>query len=140
VSTIRVRTPTDFRQTMRGAGDFVIHEWVEPSPEAEPAYRQMVEAIFNDLSYISADDPGLVSAYLEGLAEPLRDLDALGLQLMALPTRGTIEIQGVAGPARMPWSRTHYVIAPAWAAFRGQRGFVHLLGTACGEGEQEIAA
>lgn len=103
------------------------HEWVELRPEFEPEVRRLLAEVFDDLQLISLYEPGLASAYLDAIEEPLARLQAIGLQLVGITRTGTMT--AASGP--MPWSQTDYIVAPPVCFFRVDEGLVHLLGVDC---------
>jgi hypothetical protein len=133
-----IRTPTDFRRAMGGLS-YSRHEIIPPAYEAmEPDIRRTMDDIFTDLEYVGGD-AGLTSAYLEGIAEPLRQLRDWGFQLTATVTTGTLTFGDP--PQRIPWSSTLYVLAPAGTFFQAEgAGLVHLLGADCDDAGRELTA
>jgi hypothetical protein len=132
-----LRTPTDFEATM-GFQDYVLQKWMSPPPKIEPDVRGTVDQIFADLQYIGSDDPGLSSAYLEGIAEPLQRLQQFGLQLVAAVTSGEMTVPaatlGSARETTIPSRRAIYVVAPDPCYYRvlGESpAKVHKLGVDC---------
>lgn len=112
-------------------------EWIDPPDSVEAVYRAIRDALFADRDLVSLRDPdGLISAYLDGLVAPLNDLGALGLQLVAVMSRGHLQTRAGAEPFLVNSAR--YIIAPDWAAFRDAAGVVHLLGTDCLAAERSI--
>lgn len=137
-----IETPSDFRGLM-GDG-YSLEVFVRPEPEREPEVRHTIEAIFNDLEYISPQDPELFSSYLDSIQEPLADLKAFGLQLAAHKTQGTLEVPAGAFPAAdqqlgpVPWSQTYFFVTPRPCFYRvGDDGNVHMLGIGC-EADHEL--
>jgi hypothetical protein len=121
-----------------GFEDYVLQKWISPPPEIEPEVRGTVDEIFEDLQYIGSDDPGLTSAYLDGIAEPLALLQQFGLQLVGFVTSGKITVPagtlGSEAETTMPWRRTIYVVAPNPCYYRlvdEKPAKVHILGVDC---------
>jgi hypothetical protein len=84
----------------------------------------------------TVDPPGLIDSYLEGIADPLSRLCALGMQLVAVKTSGTIELLGTT----MRGTQTDFLIAPSPCWFRrecSRTDPVHLLGARCPDGHRE---
>lgn len=124
-----VRTPTD----MRGAINDACRVHFLAIPEAlEPEVREAWDGIFADFSYMGPnDEPGLIASYLSSIEEPLRDLRALGIQVVYLTSRGSM------GGVSM--TKTDFLIAPTPCYFRVEgdaKALVHLLGAPCTDGHR----
>jgi hypothetical protein len=137
-----IHTPTDFRATV-SACEFTVHTVVGLPPEVEPEIRRRVDAIFEDLPYIDAGDYALTSSYLESIEQPLAELRAVGLQLVAVSSTGTMSWPAH-GPDElaqaMPWSRTTYLVAsdPSYFHLQGEDE-VHVLGAQCPAARRLVA-
>ena len=83
-----IRTPTDLRDAF---ADSARAHFIVPN-DLEPAVRDVWDEIFEDFTLIEpALDPlGLVSSYLDSVAEPIARLRELGVQLVAVKGSGTI--------------------------------------------------
>src|SRR2546427_12559037 len=96
----RVVTPVDLEPFV-GAHDSVVN-WVGLPPAVEKLARPTVAAIFDDFGFIESGDRPIVTAYLEGIEEPLKTLTGLGLQILVIQTSGTYK----AGETVIPgWRR-----------------------------------
>lgn len=127
-----IRTPTDLRGAFAHAARA---HFVAVPDELETEAREAWDEIFEDFQLMEpdVDPPGLISSYLEGVAEPLARLQQLGLQLVAVKTSGTIEILGMTTHG----TQTDFILAPRPLWFRrGEAGAVHLLGARCLEGHK----
>jgi len=100
--------------------------------EMEPEVRRAWDGISADFAYMSPyDEPGLIAPYLESIEDPLRDLRALGMQVVYVTTQGTLS--GV----RM--GMTDFTIAPTTCYFRVEgdpSALVHMLGADCADGHR----
>jgi hypothetical protein len=128
-----VRTPTD----MRGAiNDAARVNFILITEEMEPEVRRAWDGIYADFTYMSPlDEPGFIASYLESIEEPLRDLRALGMQIVYVTSRGTLS--GV----RM--GMTDFTIAPSPCYFRVEgdpSAHVHMLGADCADGDRAFIA
>ena len=132
----KITSPSEFGGSI-GGQDFVLHQWLPQTPEAEPEIRHAIDEIFNDLAYIDSGDRAFVAAFLDGIAEPLGRLQsAFGLQLVCGTTRGKLKLpptQWEPNPKEIKWERSYYIVAPDPAYFRSEDGRVHKLGTSCRE-------
>jgi hypothetical protein len=133
-----IRTPTDFGKTMSLSHS--VEHWYAATPEWEPEIRQTLAQIFDDLPYISADEPGMVTVYLEGIEEPIRRLTELGLQIFAIPTTRTMGIGTADGPQRMEMTYTAFIAAPPTVVFRAGDGLAHLLAGGCPDAATEAVS
>ncbi|MCL5098868.1 MAG: hypothetical protein M1608_15310 [Candidatus Omnitrophica bacterium] len=61
-----ISTPTDMRPFV-GGHDHAVPHLVFFREEYEPTIRHLVDAIFQDMQYIGADEAELVSSYLDGI-------------------------------------------------------------------------
>jgi hypothetical protein len=130
----RIRTPTDLRDAFAHSARA---HFIAIADDIEPDVRRAWDEIFEDFTLIepTVDPPGLVSSYLDSVAEPIARLRELGVQLVAVKGSGTVS--GPNGP--IPWTRTDLVIAPDPCWFRNAdaaNGAVHMLGVHCLEGHQ----
>jgi hypothetical protein len=93
----------------------------------EPDVRRAWDGVFADFTYIAPnDEPGLISSYLESIEEPLRNLRAVGMQLVYLTSRGSM--------GETPMGMTDFFVAPTPCYFRAESdssSLVHLLGAQC---------
>lgn len=80
-----IHTPGDFRPTLYSNG-FSQRVLASLIPENEPILEKALDQIFKDLTYLDTSDPNLVSAYVKRIEEPLRVVDGLGLEILALAT------------------------------------------------------
>jgi hypothetical protein len=119
---------------MRGAIQGACRVQFLAIPEAlEPEVRRVWEdGIFADFTLMDPHDPpGLTASYLEGIQEPIRELHALGIQLVYLTSRGSMS--GVA------MTMTDFLIAPTPCYFRvsgDSSAPIHMLGAPCVEGHR----
>lgn len=125
-----VRTPTDLRGAIQGACR--VHFLLIPEA-LEPEVRRLWEhGIFADFTYMAPhDEPGLIASYLESIEEPLRDLRALGVQVVYLTSKGSW--------GNTPITMTDFLIAPTPCYFRldgDDAALVHLLGANCVDGHR----
>lgn len=109
-----------------------VSQWFEATPALEPEIRQTIAAMFDDLPYISTDEPGMLSAFLDGVEEPLRKLwEEFGLgvfavqQMMSQPP-----IEGAGGPP-MRWPHTIFIVAAPSTAVLDANGSAHLVRAGC---------
>jgi len=130
----KVTTASEFGGSL-GSQDFVLHQWLPSSPAIEPEIRHTVDAIFNDLQYIDTGDRGFVAAFLDGIAEPLKELqETFRLQIVFGTTPGKMKLPPVEWkpePAEIDWERAYYIVAPDPAFFQAGDGPIHKLGTSC---------
>ncbi len=110
-----ISTPTDMRPFVGGHDQAVSH-LVSFNDEYEPTVRHLLDAIFQDIQYISADETELVSSYLDDIAEPLQELKRYGASILALRTRVTMKLDN--GSAIPNWVRTYFLIVPTLGYFR----------------------
>ncbi len=133
---VKVTTPSEFGGSL-GAQDYVLHQWLPSTSAAEPEIRHTIDQIFNDLQYIDTGDRGFVAAFLDGITEPLKQLQAaFGLQLVVGTTHGKMKLPSVEWnpePQQIDWERAYYIVAPDPAFFRAGDGPIHKLGTSCRE-------
>jgi hypothetical protein len=125
-------TPTAFRATL-GTDDHIVNTWLPDLPaEVERDLRHARSAIFDDRAYIDADQPDMVSSYLDGIEEPLRVITGHGYQLAGIVTRG---VAVMPEGERIAASRCVYVLATDPCLFRiaDAEGplVVHRLGVEC---------
>jgi hypothetical protein len=128
----RIVTPTDLKKVMRSE-DYVVFEFVNPSPAVEPEIRHTIDEIFGELQYMLGDDD-LERCYLDDVSEPLQNLTQLGLQLVGVLTSGTMRMMA-ASSEPLSWRRTYYIVAPDPAFYYlpdTAPAVVHLLGVDCG--------
>lgn len=125
-----VRTPTAFGGTITLS--HAVDQWFTPPPDLEPEIRRTLAAIFDDLPYISRDEPEMVTVFLDGIEEPLRRLwDELGLGLYALEeTLAQPPLEGATGP-QMRWPHTRFIVAAPASAALTTTGVAHLLDGGC---------
>lgn len=131
-----IKTPSDFARTIDANVTFN-HTWITSTPEAEPHIRDTVDAIFCDLDDIDSGERGMVSSYLSSIADPLNELRAMGLQLVAIvesgkltmPT-GTLDRED---EVSVPVEAAHYIVAtdPAFYRLVDRETLVHKLGVNC---------
>lgn len=135
-----IRTPTDFGQVM--AQSHSVAHWYAATVEWEPEIRQTLALVFDDLPYISADEPGMVSSYLEGIEDPMRRLGELGLQLFAIPTTRTVGVRTTDGMQPLEMTYTAFVVAAPSTVFRagGDGGLAHMLAAGCPEAAADAVA
>jgi hypothetical protein len=124
-----VRIPTD----MRGAiNDAARVNFILIPEEMEPEIRRAWDGIYADFTYMSPlDEPGLIASYLESIEEPLRDLRALGMQVVYVTSRGTL--------SGVQMGMTDFMIAPSPCYFRVEgdpSALVHMLGAECADGHR----
>ena len=110
-----ILTPTDMRPFV-GGHDHAVSHLVSIRPEFEPTVRHLVDTIFQDMQYISADETELVSSYLDEITEPLQELKRYGVSILAMSTRGTVKRDD--GSSIPNWVRTYFLIVPALGYFR----------------------
>lgn len=110
-----ISTPTDMRPFVSGHEHAVSH-LISFNDEYEPTVRHLVDAIFQDMQYISADETELVSSYLDDIAEPLQELKRYGVAILAMSTRGTLKCGN--GSTVPNWVRTYFLVVPALGYFR----------------------
>lgn len=126
-----IRTPTDMRDVM--GLSFRTHNLLIPD-QLEPDVRAATHGIFGDLADIPASDPALVAAYVDGIEPYLADLHTLGMQLVAVTSKGSLQIPELDD---IPWSQTDFVIAPQGVWFQAlpaDDGLIHCLGAQCPDG------
>ena len=82
----------------------------------EPVYRQALNTIFDDLECIASDERDLVSAFLNSIEQPLRDLRMLGFAILGIRTTGKMVLQN--GGEMDDWNRVYYLIVPREGFFR----------------------
>jgi hypothetical protein len=112
-------TPTDMRGFV-GSHDSVVSQLGPLKPELEPTMRHAVDAIFHqDLQYIGADEPQLVSCYLDDIAKPLETLREHGMAILAISSKGTYKFLN--GASMPNWTRTYFLIVPTLGYFRVQQ-------------------
>lgn len=109
-----IRTPTDFRQTL-GFHDFVHSSLVSIKHDFEPEFRNTLAGIFDDLPYIDPAEPGMVTAYLDGIEGPLNALHELGVAIFAVVSKGKFQL--ASGEEVPDWSRVYYLIVPTDSYF-----------------------
>ncbi len=136
-----IKTPTDFEPTINSYS-YTIHKLFQVPPDIEPAIRHILDAIFNDLPYISSDEPGLIATYLDAITEPLVKLIEFELQLGAVNTTGKMNIPAGTLDSEedieVPWTQTHYFIAINPCFYRPSGDdHVHILGVKC-QGERTL--
>jgi hypothetical protein len=138
-----IRTPIDFERLI-GAEDFSLTKLISPPPEVEAGVRALLAAIFDDLPEIDSEDPRLVTAYLESIKDPLGDLYAIGLQLVARTITGRMALSGATvpgAPGSVPWRRTQFVVATRPCFFRTSGdGLVHVLASRCSSAADGLTA
>lgn len=135
----RIRTATDFESTM-GAGAMSLRKLVKTTPEIDRDFRRILDSIFRDLSYIDSEEPGMVSCYLDGIADPLDELYALGYSLQHVQSHAEYEMAGAPQKVRVPLAV--YFVAPepcyfAWSHESGGIGAIHVLG-ACPDATRRL--
>jgi hypothetical protein len=113
-----VRNPTEMRPFVGGHAHSVSYA-VTLSDDVEPTVRTLVDRIFSDVEYISADEPGLVSAYLDGVSEPLRELQRYGLSILAVSETGTYRFDD--GSTMRNWVTNFFLVIPTLGYFRLDR-------------------
>lgn len=124
-----VRTPTDMCGAINDACR--VHFLAIPKV-SEPEIRDAWEGIFADFTYMEPnDEPGLIASYLSSIEEPLRDLRALGVQLVYITSKGSM--------SGVPMTMTDFMIAPTPGYFRVEGDVtapVHMLGAYCADGHR----
>lgn len=118
---------------MRGAiNDACRVHFLAIPEQIEPEVRRAWEAIIADFTYIEPnDEPGFIASYLDSIEEPLRDLRALGMQVVYLTSKGSM--------SGVPMGMTDFLIAPTPCYFRAEgdpSALVHLLGAHCFDGHR----
>jgi hypothetical protein len=101
-----IRTASDFGKSISGHS-FVRHDLARMSALEEPEVRRLTDQIFTDLEYMEQSDSTLMSAYLDGVEEPLERLRELGFELLWFGTKGKLRGPGVEIP---DWRTTHYIL------------------------------
>jgi hypothetical protein len=128
-----IKTPSDFKRSL-GSHGHIVQEWFSAIPQMEPQIRHTIEAIFNDLPLIDVQEPVMVSSYLDAITQPLNDLQALRLQMLAILSTATNKSGGREIPN---WRMTRYIIAPDPCFFAtvapAEATVVHLLDPSCSE-------
>jgi hypothetical protein len=134
-----IRTPDDFRDSA-GTTSYRRHEIIPPGFEGmEPEIREAMDEIFADREYIADGESGLVSAFLDAIADPLARLHDHGFRLTAISSTETRELGDP--PRAVPWSECLYVAAPAGAWFQKEGAeVVHLVDADCEDAGRELAA
>ena len=114
-------------------------DWWQLPAEAEALVRRARADIFDELEFIGSDEPGLVSAYLKGIAEPLAELEPLGVTLIAVTSPARVPL---ADGTALPIRATTYILAPRPCFYRlggDSEGLVHRLGSRCSTGADHLA-
>lgn len=95
--------------------------------QMEPAVRRTWDEIYADFIYMEpGDEPGLIASYLSSIEEPIRQMHALGVQVVYITSRGSM--------SGVPMEMTDFLIAPAPCYFRFEgdpSALVHMLGAYC---------
>ena len=99
-----------------GGHDHAVSHLVSFRDEYEPTIRHLVDAIFQDMQYIGADEAELVSSYLDGITEPLQELKRHGVSILGISTRGTMKFDN--GSTIPNWIRTYFFIVPTLGYFK----------------------
>lgn len=125
-----ISTPTDMRSFV-GGHDHAVPHLVSFKEDFEPAIRHAVDTIFQDMQYISSDEPELVSSYLDGIAEPLQKLKRYRVSILAMSTRGTMKMEN--GATIPNWVRTYFLVIPTLGYFKteGENKKFHHFDPAC---------
>jgi hypothetical protein len=108
-----IRTASDFGKSISGHS-FVRHDLARMSPLEEPEVRRLMDHIFTDLEYMEQADATMMSAYLDGIEEPLERLRELGFELLWFKTKSTMRGPGIEIP---DWRTTHYLLVNARGNF-----------------------
>ena len=137
-----IRTPTDFRPTL-GCSAFYTHVPLSPARDIEPGMRKARARIFDDRGLVSADDVSVASIYLDGISEPLQELQSLGFMLACLSTGASIGFQAGDAHRSIGMRVAHYLLVPPSAHFQcrldpGEPKRVHSFEPACGDAEKEL--
>ena len=133
---ILVETPSDFERSM-DFHDFVLSPLITPNPQVEPAFRDTLNSIFDDLPYISSERD-MVAAYLRSIEEPLKELHSLGCVIFAISTKG--KMKGNDSETR-DWKRVYYLVVPTRSFFRIGKELsntVHCFNPNCEDGVTEL--
>jgi hypothetical protein len=105
---------------------YFVHHLAIPE-SVEPEVRRATDDIFADFALMSPyDEPGLIASYLESIEEPIRELRALGAQLVYFTTDGSL--------SGTPVRATIFMVAPTPCFFRvggDASESVHTLGAPC---------
>lgn len=112
-----ITTPTEMGNFI-DTHDACVSHLVPTIPEFEPTIRHLVDEIFNDQQYISSDDRGEVSSYLDSIAEPLASLSSYNIAILAITTTGTIKLNN--GHDIPNWKRTYFYAIPIQGYFHVQ--------------------
>ena len=110
-----ISTPTDMRPFV-GGHEHAVTQLVSFNSEFEPTIRHLVDRIFHDIGYISADETDLVNCYLDSIEDPLQELNRFGLSILALSTRGTMTLDS--GSTIQNWMRTYFLLIPTSGYFQ----------------------
>lgn len=129
MNAARIATPTDLRPFV-GSHDSALVHLVQLDRETERDVRHAIDEIYRDLPYIGGD-PDLTACYLDGVSDPLSDLERHGVALLAVSTVGQIKVgdqSPIAG-----WRRTYFVVVPSGGYFQlvDQGKHVHSTDPSC---------
>jgi hypothetical protein len=115
---ISIRRPRDAR-SLFPLHAFLVHRWYGGDDALADAADQAVDEITRDIGMIDADVPGMVTAYAEGIGDPLARLSELGLAVAAVRFQsGGLDTVAV-------------IVAPDGMLFAGQDRVVHRFPSAC---------
>jgi hypothetical protein len=134
-----IRESGDFRST-EGTSICRVNQWVLPTDlgKATP----VAEAVEHFTLALGRAAPAVARG---ALAEPLEGLHAVGLQLVAIVTRGCLAVRSTRTRrqrAVLHVSMADYIVAPEPCYFRRAEGWgqIHRLGAACSVGHGDIVA
>jgi hypothetical protein len=139
-----IRTPLDFERTL-DAPVYRVNQWNLPLPPEEEAEIQgVVTQVFAGREQAgTSDEPDSIASYLDAIAEPLAALQARGLQVVAVLTRGSCVIPNFRGRrAIASVDVADYLVAPDPCFFRPTSDDfaepIHKLGADCPDGHTTI--
>lgn len=132
-----ITTPTEMRSFI-GSHDASVSYLVTFTPESEPIIRHAGDAIFDDLQYIDAGDSGLVSSYLDSIAEPLDTLRTHGVAILAISIKGKMKLHN--DSIIDNWERTYFFIVSILGYFRVKDNAknVHCFSPSCDKAMRDL--
>jgi hypothetical protein len=139
-----IRTPTDYEATLEAAVCRV-NCWLPLPVEEMQGVEPLMEQLFGGRHQLERGMSDGTGRDIDSLAAPLEQLQELGLQLVAILTRGQYVIRGLGTPGPVsiaPVEMADYLVAPDPCYFRRAgapfEAPIHKLGAPCEAGHELI--
>jgi hypothetical protein len=132
----KIITPSDFEETI-GSDLYMKELLFKPNPDFEPLLRNILDRIFKNLELMDKTDYSLLSAYLDSIEEPLRELREMRFQIVAIDSQDYCHF----GEKTIPMSNIIYFIAPDPCYFKIDsipKSKVHKLGVECEDAIKDL--